>query len=65
MLGSSGDLRPAPTEPGAYQRFYEGVVAAIRHGSPAPVDPQDAVAGLEIIEAARRSAADRRVIALS
>ena len=65
MLGSAGDLRPAPTEPGAYQRFYEGVVAAIRHGTPAPVDPQDAVAGLEIIEAARRSAADQRVIALS
>jgi predicted dehydrogenase len=64
-LGSTDDHRPVRTEPGAYQRFYEGVVAAIRDGSPVPVDPEDAVAGLEIIEAARRSHTGQRVIAVS
>jgi scyllo-inositol 2-dehydrogenase (NADP+) len=43
-----------PTEPGRYTTFYEGLLHAIRDGGPPPVDPSDAVAGLEIIEAARR-----------
>ncbi|MFD5826736.1 Gfo/Idh/MocA family oxidoreductase [Lentzea sp. NPDC060358] len=43
---------PHRTEPGAYQDFYEAVAAGR-----APVPPQDAVTGLEIIEAARQSAA--------
>jgi predicted dehydrogenase len=61
-LGAGDEVRPVPTEPGAYQRFYEGVVAALRDGAPPPVDPADAVAALEIIEAARRSAAEHRTI---
>lgn len=65
LLGTAGDLRAVPTEPGAYQRFYEGLVAALRDGAPPPVDPDDAVAGLEILEAAQRSAADRRVVELA
>ena len=55
-LGAGDDLRPVRTEPGAYQAFYAGVAAALRDGAPAPVNPDDAVAGLAIIEAARRSA---------
>ena len=62
-LGAGDDVRPVPTEPGVYQRFYEGVVRALRDGAPPPVDPADAVATLEVIEAARRSAAEQRVIA--
>jgi predicted dehydrogenase len=65
ILGADDDLLPIPTEPGAYQRFYEGVVRAIRDCAPPPVDPDDAVAGLEIMEAARKSATDRTVIAVS
>jgi len=61
-LGAGDDTRPVPTEPGAYQRFYEGVVLALRHGAPPPVDPDDAIAGLEVIEAARASAADGRMV---
>ncbi len=53
LLGASDDLRPVPTERGAYERFYAGVAAALRKGMPPPVDPADAVAGLEVIEAAR------------
>ena len=63
-LGSDGDLHPVPTEAGAYQQFYAGVVAALRTGAPAPVDPHDAVEALEVIEAARQSAAERRVVAV-
>ena len=64
-LGAAGELRRVATVPGAYRRFYEGVVAAIDDGAPPPVDPADAVAGLEIIEAARRSGAERRLVALA
>ena len=61
-LGAGDELLPVPTEPGAWPRFYEGVVATIRHGAPPPVDPEDAVAGLELIEAARRSASEGKVV---
>lgn len=47
------DERAVPAEPGRYQAFYEGVVAAVRDGAPPPVDPRDAVAVLEVLEAAR------------
>lgn len=53
-IGVADDLQLVPTEPGAYQKFYAGVVYALREGAPPPVDPEDAVAGLEIIEAAHR-----------
>ncbi len=51
--------RTTPTEPGAYTAFYEGVRRAIREGTPPPVDPADAVAVLEIIDAAHRAAGRR------
>ena len=63
-LGSGGDTKLIPTEVGSYQRFYEGVDAALRGAAPPPVDPADAVAGLEVIEAARRSAADAQVFVM-
>jgi predicted dehydrogenase len=50
LLGVGDAAVPVRSEPGAYQQFYAGVVAALRNGAPPPVDPQDAVAGLEIIE---------------
>jgi predicted dehydrogenase len=63
-IGADADVRAVPTERGDYGRFYAGVVAAIRDGAPPPVDPSDAVAGLAIIEAAIRSAAEHRVVAI-
>jgi predicted dehydrogenase len=51
-VGAGDDVRRVPTEPGAYHRFYAGVVAALRDGAPPPVDPLDAVATLEVIEKA-------------
>jgi len=63
-LGAGGDLREVPSEPGAYQEFYAGVTRALRDGGPPPVDPLDAVATLDVIAAARRSADEGRVVTL-
>jgi scyllo-inositol 2-dehydrogenase (NADP+) len=62
LVGTESDTRSVETEPGAYQRFYEGVVATLREGAPPPVDADDAVAGLALLEAARVSSAERRVV---
>ena len=51
-LGAGEEVQPVETEPGAYERFYEGVAAALRGGAPPPVPAADAIAGLEILEAA-------------
>jgi predicted dehydrogenase len=59
-LGSGDDLSTVPTEPGAYERYYAGIAAALLDGAPVPVDPRDAVQALEILEAARDSAATHR-----
>jgi predicted dehydrogenase len=53
QLGVDGALKPVPTEPGAYPRFYAGVLAALRDGAPPPVDPMGSVAVLEVIERCR------------
>jgi scyllo-inositol 2-dehydrogenase (NADP+) len=58
LLGVGDDAVPVRSEPGAYQDFYAGVIAALRNGAPPPVDPQDAIAGLEIIEACLTSQPD-------
>jgi predicted dehydrogenase len=55
-LGVDGATQVVRSEPGCYPRFYEAVAAALRGVAPAPIDPQDAIAALEIIEAARSSA---------
>ncbi|MGH7465194.1 MAG: Gfo/Idh/MocA family oxidoreductase, partial [Longimicrobiales bacterium] len=61
-LGVGDKSLIVPTEPGAYQEFYAGVRRALLEGTAPPVDPADAVGTIEIIEAARRSAAEARVI---
>lgn len=61
-LEVNGQTRPVPSEPGAYQRFYAAVVASLRGGAPPPVDPGDAVSGLEIIAAAQQSAVEARAV---
>ncbi len=58
-LGVEGATHETRSDAGCYQRFYAGVAAALRGEAPLPVDPQDAIAVLEIIEAARRSAETR------
>jgi len=55
---------PVRTEPGDYPAFYAGVTAALRDGSPPPVDPADAIATLDIIHAAQQSAAEGTIVRL-
>jgi len=62
LLGAGDRVERVRTEPGAYQRFYEGVAASLREGAPPPVDPEDAVSVLEVLDAARTSAAEGRVV---
>jgi predicted dehydrogenase len=62
LLGAGTDLRPVRTERGTYQRFYELTIPWLRNGAPPPVNPDDAVAVLELIEAARVSSAEGRVV---
>ncbi len=64
FLGEEGTARPVATAPGAYPRFYEAVAAALRSDAPLPVDPDDAVTALEVLEAARASAEQGRVVQL-
>ena len=45
--------------------FYTSFADAVRGRGALPVDPWDAVAGLEVLEAAQRSAATGQVVALS
>jgi predicted dehydrogenase len=61
-LVTADDEQAVRLERGAYPAFYAGVVAWLREGAPPPVAPRDAVAGLEILDAARTSAAEHRVI---
>jgi predicted dehydrogenase len=57
-------LRITPWEPAEYPEFYRRVVASLRDGEPPPVDPDEAIAVLEIIEAALESARTKSVIAV-
>jgi predicted dehydrogenase len=63
-LGDDEHRRPVPTLKGDYGAFYRSLADALVSGGPMPVNPNDAVATLDAIEAARRSAAERRVVSL-
>jgi len=52
------------SERGDWPRFYSELERALREGAQAPVDPWEAVTGLEILDAARRSAATATVVAV-
>jgi len=65
LLVAGEEVTPIETERGAYPRFYEGVVDAIRAGAPPPVDPADAVLTIEVLEAARESGRSGKVVKLA
>jgi len=52
------------TERGRWDTFYPAFAASIRGEGPVPVDPWDAVATLEVLDAARASARTHRVVPL-
>lgn len=64
ILTDGAHEKSVRSEHGAYQRFYGNLVATLRGGAPPPVAAEDALAGLEIIDAAHRSAAERAVVTL-
>ncbi len=64
-----GELTPAGGAPrkvetlrGGYERYYEALATCLENGGPLPVDPRDSRDGLIVIEAAQRSAAERRTV---
>jgi scyllo-inositol 2-dehydrogenase (NADP+) len=54
-LQHGNERSPLETEPGAYPRFYALLRDALVAGGPMPVDPADAVTGLELLERAAAS----------
>lgn len=62
--GTDENVRPVPSLPGDYPAFYAAVDAALREGAPPPVTALEAAAAIEVIEAARQSAATGRAVAL-
>lgn len=69
-LVAGEERRPVPSAHGGHGDFYPAVLAALTAADPAsrqsamPVNPRDAVHVLQVIDAARRSAADHRVVVL-
>lgn len=55
---------PVPLAPGEHADFYRGVVAWLREGAAAPVDPWDAVRTAAVLDAARESARTGEVVRL-
>jgi scyllo-inositol 2-dehydrogenase (NADP+) len=63
-LGAADTVRTVESEPGDYPRFYAGVAHALATGTAPPVTAAEAVAMMDVLEAARVSARERRVVAI-
>lgn len=64
-LARGEEVEELARRPGGWASFYPAMAAAVRGEAPVPVDPADAVAVLDVIEAARRSAATTQVVAVA
>jgi predicted dehydrogenase len=53
-LQRGDDSEPVPSERGRWDTFYPAFAAAVRDEGPVPVDPRDAVASLDCVDAIRR-----------
>jgi len=62
--GEDAEPEPVPAERGCWSGFYSAFARAVRGEGPLPVDPRDAVAALEVLDAARLSAARAEVVRL-
>lgn len=63
LFTASGEV-PVPSEQGSWQTFYEQFGRSITTGVASPVPAEHAVAVVDLIDAARRSAQENRVIEL-
>jgi predicted dehydrogenase len=61
-INVDGQTRLYPTAAGRWVDFYPQVADAIRNGGPPPVDPHDAVAVVEVLEAVLESARTRSIV---
>lgn len=62
VLGAGDRTVTVPTLPGDYGAFYRGVARSVLAGAAPPVTIDEAVAVLEVLDAARRSAAEGSVV---
>ena len=62
LTPAGGTPRKVETLRGGYERYYQALAASLETGAPPPVDPRDSRDGLIVIEAAQRSAAERRTV---
>ncbi|MDN3269182.1 Gfo/Idh/MocA family oxidoreductase [Streptomyces sp. MA15] len=60
----TGGGRAVETLPGDYPAYYAAVARALRDGGPNPVTALEAAAALDVLEAARRSAAEKVTVTL-
>ncbi|WP_437897032.1 oxidoreductase [Sorangium sp. So ce124] len=64
LVTATGERRTIESLPGAYDAYYEAIAAAILDGAPPPVRAEEARDVIRVIEAAMKSAAERRTISL-
>jgi len=64
ILTTAQGAVPVPSERGRWDSFYPAVASAVRSGGSAPIDPADAISTATVLDAARVSAVEHRVIAL-
>jgi predicted dehydrogenase len=64
-LNTAAGSAPVPSAQGAYQDFYARFAAALRGEGDFPVPADEAVHTLEVLDAARVSAAENRVVELA
>jgi predicted dehydrogenase len=60
-----GQAEPLASERGAWDTFYPAFAQAVRGSGPMPVDPWDAVATAEVLDAARQSATSGQVVPIA
>ncbi len=56
VLHTAGGDQPVPSEQGCYQEYYRQFGDAVDNGGPQPVPATEAIATIEVLAAARRSA---------
>jgi scyllo-inositol 2-dehydrogenase (NADP+) len=64
LFSPDGAHRQVATLPGVWLAYYAALADCLHGGGPPPVDPSDARDGLLVIEAALRSAEERRTVDL-
>ena len=64
LVSAQGARETVETLPGAYERYYAGIAAALLEGAPPPVSGTDGRNVVAVIEAALRGSAERRTVAI-